>query len=80
MYVELIRSFAKISDLMGKGCREDDNEKRRQTTLNSVRRFVKCEGLCKRDDYSQQDKLSIMHSIFSYSLYVKKTPIPLFFF
>lgn len=27
MYVELIRSFAKILDLMGKGCREDDNEK-----------------------------------------------------
>jgi hypothetical protein len=57
MYVELIRSFAKILDLMGKGCREDGNERRRQTTLNSFRRFVKCEGLCKWDDYSQQDNI-----------------------
>ena len=41
--------------LMGKGCREDGNEIRRQTTLNSFRRFVKCEGLCIWDNYSQQD-------------------------
>jgi hypothetical protein len=42
-------------DLMGKGIREDGNERRRQITFNSFRRFVKCEGLCKWDNYSQQD-------------------------
>jgi hypothetical protein len=40
---------------MDQGCREDGNERRRQTTLNSTRRFAKSEGLCIWDNYSQQD-------------------------
>jgi hypothetical protein len=34
-------SFAKTLDRMGKGAREDDNEKRREITLHSFRRYVK---------------------------------------
>ena len=41
IYQELVRSFAKTLDLMGKGSREDGNERRRQITLHSFRRFVK---------------------------------------
>ena len=33
--------FAKTLDRIGKGEREDTNEKRRQITLDSFRRFVK---------------------------------------
>ncbi|MGB6627670.1 MAG: hypothetical protein WBE61_06035 [Nitrososphaeraceae archaeon] len=51
----MVRSFAKILDLMGKRCREDGIERRSQATLNSSRRFVECEGLCKWDNYGQQD-------------------------
>ncbi len=35
------RSFAKTLDRMGKGAREDGNERRRKITLHSFRRFVK---------------------------------------
>jgi integrase len=41
LYVEQCRSFAKTLDRMGKGTREDGNEKRREITLHSFRRFVK---------------------------------------
>ena len=41
LYVDLVCSFAKTLDRMGKGMREDGNEKRRQITLHSLRRFVK---------------------------------------
>jgi integrase len=41
LYVELRTSFAKMLDRMGKGTREDGNERRRQITLHSFRRFVK---------------------------------------
>jgi integrase len=41
LYFELIRSFAKTLDRMGKGAREDGNERRREITLHSFRRFVK---------------------------------------
>ena len=40
-FQDLVRSFAKTLDLMGKGSREDGNERRRQITLHSFRRFVK---------------------------------------
>jgi integrase len=40
LYQDLVRSFAKTLDRMGKGAREDGN-KRRQITLHSFRRFVK---------------------------------------
>ena len=35
------KSFARTLDRMGKGDREDGNERRRQITLHSFRRFVK---------------------------------------
>ena len=41
IYFDLVRSFAKTLDRMGKGAREDGNERRRQITLHSFRRFVK---------------------------------------
>jgi integrase len=41
LYSDLSRSFAKTLDRMGMGTREDDNEKRREITLHSFRRFVK---------------------------------------
>jgi integrase len=41
LYTELARSFAKTLDRMGMGEREDSNERRRQVTLHSFRRFVK---------------------------------------
>jgi len=41
LYVDLSSSFAKTLDMMGKGEREDGNERRRQITLHSFRRFVK---------------------------------------
>ena len=40
LYQELVKSFAKTLDRMGKGAREDGNS-RRQITLHSFRRFVK---------------------------------------
>jgi integrase len=40
LYQDLVRSFAKTLDRIGKGAREDGN-KRRQITLHSFRRFVK---------------------------------------
>ena len=41
LYGDLMKSFGKILDRMGKGSREDGNERRRQITLHSFRRFVK---------------------------------------
>jgi hypothetical protein len=41
LYQDLVRSFAKTLDRMGKGAQEDGNERRRQITLHSFRRFVK---------------------------------------
>jgi hypothetical protein len=41
MYSEFANNFAKTLDRMGKGAREDGNERRRQITLHSFRRFVK---------------------------------------
>jgi integrase len=41
LYQDLVRSFEKTLDRMGKGAREDGNERRRQITLHSFRRFVK---------------------------------------
>jgi integrase len=41
LYVDLWSSFAKTLDRMGKGAREEGNEKRREITLHSLRRFVK---------------------------------------
>jgi integrase len=41
LYNELCCSFAKTLDRMGKGTREEGNEKRRKITLHSFRRFVK---------------------------------------
>ena len=41
IYDDLGKSFAKTLDRMGKGSREDGNERRRQITLHSFRRFVK---------------------------------------
>jgi integrase len=40
LYQDLVRSFAKTLDRMGKGAREDGN-RRRRITLHSFRRFVK---------------------------------------
>jgi integrase len=41
LYTNLVRAFEKTLDRMGKGAREDGNERRRQITLHSFRRFVK---------------------------------------
>ncbi|MGC1933165.1 MAG: site-specific integrase, partial [Candidatus Nitrosopolaris sp.] len=41
IYADLAGSFAKTLDRMGKGDREDGNQRRRQITLHSFRRFVK---------------------------------------
>ena len=41
LYIIISSSFAKTLDRMDKGEREDNNERRRQITLHSFRRFVK---------------------------------------
>lgn len=41
LYDDFRRSFSKMLDRLGKGIREDGNERRRQITLHSFRRFVK---------------------------------------
>jgi integrase len=41
LYVDMANSFAKTLDRMGKGAREDGNNKRRRITLHSFRRHVK---------------------------------------
>ena len=41
LYDDLPRSFAKTLDRSGKGNREDSNQRRRQISLHSFRRFVK---------------------------------------
>jgi integrase/recombinase XerD len=41
LYHDLLKSFQMTLDRNGKGAREDGNERRRQITLHSLRRFVK---------------------------------------
>ena len=41
LYADLVKSFAKTLDRMNNGAREDGNERCRQITLHSFRRFVK---------------------------------------
>jgi integrase len=41
LYTDMRKSFTKTLDRMGKGEREDGNERRRKITLHSFRRFVK---------------------------------------
>jgi integrase len=41
LYDDFSKSFARTLDLSGKGNREDGNQRRRQITLHSFRRFVK---------------------------------------
>jgi integrase len=41
LYSDLLKSFQMTIDRIGKGAREDGNERRRQITLHSFRRFVK---------------------------------------
>ena len=41
LYNDLLKSFQMTLDRIGKGAREDGNERRRQITLHSFRRFVK---------------------------------------
>ena len=41
IYKDLLKVFQKTLDWIGKGDREDGNERRRQITLHSLRRFVK---------------------------------------
>jgi hypothetical protein len=41
IYDDIAKSFAKTLDRMGRGEREDGNEKRRQITLDSFSRYVK---------------------------------------
>ncbi|HYA82825.1 MAG TPA: hypothetical protein VEH06_05165 [Candidatus Bathyarchaeia archaeon] len=41
LYDDLSNSFADILDRSGKGDREDGNQRRKQITLHSLRRFVK---------------------------------------
>ena len=41
LYDDLLKSFQRMLDRMGKGAREDGNERRRQITPHSFRRFVK---------------------------------------
>ncbi|MFZ0513671.1 MAG: hypothetical protein WAM14_18840, partial [Candidatus Nitrosopolaris sp.] len=41
LYDDLGRSFGKTLDRSGKGDKEDGNQRRRQITLHSLRRFVK---------------------------------------
>ncbi|MGB8937815.1 MAG: hypothetical protein WCC17_22220 [Candidatus Nitrosopolaris sp.] len=41
LYDDFSKSFAKTLDRSGKGDREDGNQRRREITLHSFRRFVK---------------------------------------
>ncbi|MGB8937577.1 MAG: site-specific integrase [Candidatus Nitrosopolaris sp.] len=41
LYYDVAKSFAKTLDRSGKGSREENNQRRRQITLHSFRRFVK---------------------------------------
>jgi integrase len=41
LYQDLVKSFARTLDRIGKGARENGNEQRRQITLHSFRRYVK---------------------------------------
>ena len=58
LYGDLMRSFGKTLDRMGKGSGEDGNERRRQITLHSFRRFVKTTDL----GYSNFSEYFIGHS------------------
>jgi hypothetical protein len=64
LYTELAGSFAKTLDRMGKGEREDCNEKRRQVTLHSFRRFVKT--TISDLGYADYSEYFIGHSVSTY--------------
>ena len=70
LYSELSSSFVKTLDRMGKGEKEDNNERRRQITLHSFRRFVK--STISVLGYSNYSEWFIGHSGSTY--YRKKEP------
>jgi len=64
LYTDIRKSFAKTLDRMGKGEREDSNERRRQITLHSFRRFVK--STISDLGYSDYSEWFIGHSVSTY--------------
>jgi hypothetical protein len=64
LYADLSRSFGKTLDRIGKGEREDNNERRRQITLHSFRRFVKT--TISDLGYADYSEYFIGHSVSTY--------------
>jgi len=64
LYADFARAFAKTLDRMGKGEREDSNERRRQITLHSFRRFVKT--TISDLGYADYSEYFIGHSVSTY--------------
>jgi len=64
LYADLTNSFAKTLDRMGKGEREGSNERRRQVTLHSFRRFVKT--TISDLGYADYSEYFIGHSVSTY--------------
>ena len=64
LYTNLVRSFAKTLDRMGKGAKEDGNPNRRQITLHSFRRFVKT--TISDLGYADYSEYFIGHSVSTY--------------
>jgi integrase len=64
LYTNMVRSFAKTLDRMGKGSREDGNANRRQITLHSFRRFVK--STISDLGYADYSEYFIGHSVSTY--------------
>jgi integrase len=64
LYADFARAFAKTLDRMGKGEREDSNERRRQVTLHSFRRFVKT--TISDLGYADYSEYFIGHSVSTY--------------
>jgi hypothetical protein len=64
LYQDMDRSFAKTLDRMSKGAREDGNERRRQITLHSFRRFVKT--TISDLGYADYSEYFIVHSCSTY--------------
>jgi integrase len=64
LYTNLIRSFEKTLDRMGKGAKEDGNPNRRQITLHSFRRFVKT--TISDLGYADYSEYFIGHSVSTY--------------
>ena len=67
LYRDLVKSFAKTLDRIGKGAREDGN-RRRQITLHSFRRFVKT--TISDLGYADYSEYFIGHSGSTYWLYI----------